>query len=58
MPNDKKSSCVATPDVFANQQAIWNNNTRIFASVRTLAVLAILLISPNPLTKGLKLPII
>lgn len=35
MPNEEKSSCVATPDV-----------------------LAILLISPNPLTKDSKLPII
>lgn len=58
MPNDEKSSCVATPDVLAIQQAIRNDRTRIFASVHTLAVLAILLISPNPLTKGSKLPTI
>ena len=58
MPNDEKSSRVATPDVLAIQQAIRNDISRIFASVHTLAVLAILLISPNPLTKGSKLPII
>ena len=57
-PNDKKSSCVATPDVLAVQQAIRNDITRIFASVHTLAVLAILLITQNPLTKDSKLPII
>ena len=57
-PNDKKSSCVATPDVLAVQQAMRNDSTRIFASVHTLAVLAILLFPTNPLTKGSKLPTI
>ena len=58
MPNDEKSSSVATPDVLAILQVIRNDITRIFASVHTLAVLAILLISPNPLTNRSILPII
>ena len=49
---------LTTLDVLAVQQAIRNNITRIFASVHTLAVLAILLISSNPLTNGSILPII
>ena len=33
---------MVTPDVLAVQQAIRNDSTRIFASVHTLAVLAVL----------------